>query len=342
MDYQFVNYRGLDDLGRAVQHIALQVPPSVERVVGVPRSGMLAASVLALQLNLPFTDVDGYLAGRVLATGRRAHRPANGSGPRTIVIDDSVLTGTQLAAVRAAIASAGNGREALDEVLYAALFVTTTSRHLVDYFGEVVEPPRIFAWNILHHAPLMARACLDIDGVLCHDPTEDENDDGVGYEAFLAGAQPLFVPTAPVGYLVTSRLERYRPQTERWLAEHGIRYGELIMLKGMSAGQRRAAGAHGAHKADAYRRSGAQLFIESDYGQAVEIAHRSGRQVFAIDRREMVYPPPGRALAAAPGAFLRSIGRVPPAHAAYLETRTRLSRAVGPRPKALIRRALGR
>jgi hypothetical protein len=37
----------------------------------------------------------------------------------------------------------------------------------------------------------------------------------------------------------------------------------------------------------------------------VEIAHRSGRQVFAIDRREMVYPTPGRALAAAPAPFLR-------------------------------------
>jgi orotate phosphoribosyltransferase len=197
VDFQFVNYRSLHDLDRAVQRIALQVPPSVERVVGIPRSGVLAAGVLALQLNLPFTDVDGYLAGRLLGTGRRARRTANGSGPRTIVVDDSVLTGRQLAAVRAAIASSGQGPEGADKVLYAAPFVTTTSRHLVDFFGEVVDQPRIFAWNILHHAPLMARACLDIDGVLCHDPTEEDNDDGLRYAAFLRSAQPLFVPTAP-------------------------------------------------------------------------------------------------------------------------------------------------
>ncbi|MGZ8650357.1 MAG: hypothetical protein ACXW08_17290 [Solirubrobacteraceae bacterium] len=48
--YQHLNYRGLADLERALQTIALRLPRNVRLVVGVPRSGILAASVLALQL----------------------------------------------------------------------------------------------------------------------------------------------------------------------------------------------------------------------------------------------------------------------------------------------------
>jgi orotate phosphoribosyltransferase len=338
LGYQFVDYRGLDDLERALQVIAMQLPRDVGLVVGIPRSGLLAASVLALQLNLPMTDVTGFLEGRLLSSGRRPRRSAPGERGRAVVIDDSVNTGAQLREVREQVKVAGRA----DEVLYAAPYVTRRAREEVDLFGELLEVPRLFAWNILHHPGVIARSCLDIDGVLCLDPTDDENDDGDRYRAFLGRAQPLFLPTTPVGWIVTSRLERWRPETERWLAEHDVRYGELVMLDLATAEERRAAGAHARHKADVYTRTGAQLFIESDYPQAVEIAARSGRQVFAVDRREMVYPSPRQAAARAPEAFLRSIGRVPPAQTFVYDAKASARRLVGPRVVGAARRALRR
>ena len=59
VNYQHLNFRGLSDLERALQTTALPLPRDVRLVVGVPRRGILAASVLALQLNLPLTDVAG-------------------------------------------------------------------------------------------------------------------------------------------------------------------------------------------------------------------------------------------------------------------------------------------
>jgi uncharacterized HAD superfamily protein/hypoxanthine phosphoribosyltransferase len=336
LSYQFLNYRGLTDLERALQHIALRLPTDVELVVGIPRSGLLAASILALQLNLPLTDVAGYLEDRRLAAGRRPRRRVNARGGRVVIVDDSVNTGGQLRGVREKIGLAGRA----ERVLYAAPFVTRRGVAEVDLHGEVVDQPRIFAWNILHHPELLARSCVDIDGVLCLDPTELDNDDGPRYRQFLGRAQPLFLPTAPVGYVVTSRLERYRPETERWLRDNGVEYGQLVMLDLESAAERRAAGAHARHKAEFYVRSGAQLFVESDYGQAVEIAARSGLQVFAVDRREMVYPSPRRALAAAPDAFVRSVGRLPPAQALLFRSKAAAAAIAGPRGTAIAKRAL--
>ena len=53
----------------------------------------------------------------------------------------------------------------------------------------------------MHHLWL-ASACVDIDGVLCIDPTAEENDDGPRYREFLSCAKPLYLPTVPVGALL--------------------------------------------------------------------------------------------------------------------------------------------
>lgn len=306
-DYQHLNYRGMDDLQLAVQQVALQLPEDLDLVVGIPRSGLLAASMLALMLNLPMADLGGYVEGRVLATGRRPGRDTGDAGRRrrVVVIDDSVLTGGAMDEARELLASSG------DELFFAAPYVTREGRTRVDVFGEVLDPPRIFAWNVMHHPTLMSRACLDIDGVLCLDPLPVQNDDATAYRQFLVEAQPLFLPTSPVGYLVTSRLEKYRAETEAWLARHAIQYGELVMLDLPDAASRQRLGAHAGHKADFYASSDAELFVESEFPQAVAIAARSGRQVFSIDRRQMVYPTLRQAAGSAPGELTRSILRPP-------------------------------
>ena len=60
---------------------------------------------------------------------------------------------------------------------------------------------------------------MDIDGVLCADPTPEENDDGEKYRHFLLNAPPLFIPKVTIGTLVTSRLEntvrRRKPGSRR-------------------------------------------------------------------------------------------------------------------------------
>ncbi|WP_217989615.1 phosphoribosyltransferase family protein [Sphingomonas lenta] len=279
----------MDDLNRTIQGYVGLLPREVDLVVGIPRSGLLAANLISLALNLPLADLDGYLEGRILSSGKTRRKesfdwPAH-AFKCVLIVDDSTRTGAAMREARSKIAAAG----LLDRCLFVTVYGPEKDVVELDIVMERVPEPRVFQWNIMNHV-ILERCCFDIDGVLCLDPTADENDDGSKYAAFLSSARPLFLPGRRVAHLVTSRLERYRPETEAWLAANEISYGKLWMLNAPTAEERRRLNAHGAFKAEVYRHVDAQLFVESEDRQAVEIARLSGKPVLSIETQSLVLP----------------------------------------------------
>ena len=66
-----MNYRNIDDLNHCIlQHLSI-LPRDFDLIVGVPRSGMFPANLLALYLNLPVTDIDSFRNGHIYQTGER-------------------------------------------------------------------------------------------------------------------------------------------------------------------------------------------------------------------------------------------------------------------------------
>jgi hypoxanthine phosphoribosyltransferase len=260
-----VNFRSVRDLNEAIAGNLSRIPRDVDLVVGIPRSGLLAANLVALHLNLPLTDLDGLLEGRRLRSGPRL--PQRGAARHALVIDDSVLGGATMQSARDRIDKAGPDCK----ITYAAVYVCPESRNDVDLFLEEIVGPRVFEWNLLHSG-MIGRSCVDIDGVLCIDPTERQNDDGPRYRRFLETARPLLLPTVPVGWLVTCRLNRYRELTEQWLGRHDVHYSSLYMMNLPSKAARLASGSHASFKAEVYQLTDALLFVESSHRQAVSIA----------------------------------------------------------------------
>ncbi|MDQ3604932.1 MAG: orotate phosphoribosyltransferase, partial [Gemmatimonadota bacterium] len=285
-----MNYRSVAQLDTDIVRWLGKLPRDIEVVVGVPRSGLLVANLLALHLNRPMTDVEGLLASRTFSAGYRYkggdRNTLLNERRNVLVVDDSVLTGRQLTEVKAAIDAASLPHR----IQYAAPYVTRDGQKKVDFFCEVVPLPRTFEWNLMHQQLILSRSCMDIDGVLCHDPSPQQNDDGTEYARFLECAEPLYLPTRPVGWLVTSRLERYRAQTEAWLDAHGVAYGELVMMQYPDMAARRAARAYASFKASVYEETGAWLFIESSPTISRKIAELTGKSVFCMETREMVVP----------------------------------------------------
>jgi len=281
-----VNYRSISTLNKQIINWLPKLPQDLELIVGIPRSGMLAANILALHMNLPFTDIDGFLEGRVLATGPRFNRKQLLSDTiNVLVIDDSLLSGTEMAGVKEKISMA----KIPHKIYYAAVYVKPGNEHMVDYFCEILPTPRCFEWNVMHHS-ILQRCCVDVDGVICRDPDKDENDDGIRYRQFLSSVEPLIIPTWEIGWLVTCRLEKYRTLTEEWLHKHGIKYNELIMMDFPDKATRVASGSHGSFKAKVYESTRAKLFIESSLKQATEIARITGKDVLCMETREMINP----------------------------------------------------
>lgn len=262
----FISYQEL------LRDLEMWALPRFDVYVGVPRSGIIPATYLALKHNAKVSTPLLWGGKEVLDGGLRDQLRSRGS---VLTLDDSLLSGRSLKEARRQV----DGK-------FAAVYVKPGMEKHVDYFCKLVPMPRIFEWNWMHHYWLQ-HACVDIDGVLCEDPEPWHNDDGIKYRKFLKTVRPKWIPTVQIDTLVTSRLEKYRLLTEAWLAKHHVSYRKLIMHPAASKKERQQANDHGKRKAREYRNPRYRLFVESSERQAREINKLTGKPVLCTDRMEM-------------------------------------------------------
>jgi len=249
--------------------LAALLPPDITRVLGVSRSGLFPASLLAMHLHAELGAIDG---GTVVDVGHGWRRRETQTRPgRTLVVDDSTATG------RSAKRAAGLGD------LFAVIYANPKSPVTPDYFARSLELPHYFQWNVFN---AHYRAGYDFDGVLCEDLTaEDER--GGDYLEKIMNRPPLYLPRRrPIELIATARLSKYREATLEWLRRHGVRVKRLIMWE--QAGElRNVKKAIATFKAKAYSETNLELFIESDATQAREIAELTGRPVLCTQTNEV-------------------------------------------------------
>jgi len=277
-------YRNIADLNKIILKRLSVIPRDFDLIVGIPRSGMLPANLLALYLNKPYTDIHSLLNGHIYKAGARSQFFNLKDFKKILVVDDSVASGSALKECKESLKEL----EQQFDIKYCAIYVVPGKEKVVDYYFEVVPLPRYFQWNILNHTTL-EKACFDIDGVLCADPAPEQNDDGPIYTDFILNAPPLFIPGAKIGALVTSRLEKYRKETEIWLRNNHVKYNELVMLDLPNMEARQKANSHASHKANTYSSKPYVLFVESDLGQAREINRLSKKPVLCTENFEMIF-----------------------------------------------------
>jgi uncharacterized HAD superfamily protein/adenine/guanine phosphoribosyltransferase-like PRPP-binding protein len=281
-----MHYKSFTDLNDDIKkNIHLLQNKNFDLVVGIPRSGMIPAYKIALFLNLECTDINSFIRNEVLKKGKTRQSKNNLIYPhkakKILLVDDSIYTGNSLKKELADIP-----QKLKNKITTLAIYSSKESRDDIDIFFEYVPMPRVFEWNIFHHS-ILSLSCVDIDGVLCLDPTNKENDDGERYKNFLVNAKPLFLPTGKIYALVTSRLEKYRKETETWLKKYNIEYEYLIMLDLPTMYERRKLGIHAKHKADYYKKSKAVLFIESNPSQSIEIRNRTSKNVYCVENNTL-------------------------------------------------------
>lgn len=281
---EFVTFNTLSD--DMVNNMS-KVPQDYDIIVGVPRSGLLVANMLALYMNKPLTDLDSFCNKQILGSGVSKQKKGWVSSfdeiKKALIVEDSINSGYSIEQAKRQIEAC----EFAMEIHYLAAYIIEGKETAVDYYFRKIEYPRLFEWNYLHQSSIMSRACFDMDGVLCEDPTNDENDDGEKYRHFILNAKPKLIPTVKIGWIITSRLEKYRQETECWLKENGVEYNELIMMQLESAEERRKLGNHADYKAQHYRKIiDATIFIESDDEQAKRINMLSEKQVFCVQSRK--------------------------------------------------------
>lgn len=271
-------YSSFTDLILLISENTNDLSCKFDLIVGVPRSGMIPAYIIALNLNLPIIDLESFVNNIDPPGGDRLNLKIPNNPQRILLVDDSIQSGGQMMKAIKKISDFGNF-----DIKTLAVYASEDAAIHVDFYFKVLNFPRIFQWNILN-SWIYEYSCVDIDGVLCEDPIDFENDDGENYIKFLLNASPKYIPSCHIGVLVTNRLEKYRLPTEEWLNKNNIKYNSLIMLDLPDKKTRVKLGNYSNFKSEIYKRHiNHLLFIESSINQAIEINKNTGRNVFCVE-----------------------------------------------------------
>ena len=83
------NYRSINDLSLSIRKNLYKIPENIDLIVGIPRSGMLAANIIALLSNKQLTDLSGFYGDTQLHTGSRLSSKINkASEAKNVLIDE--------------------------------------------------------------------------------------------------------------------------------------------------------------------------------------------------------------------------------------------------------------
>ncbi|HUQ69980.1 MAG TPA: hypothetical protein VM165_10680, partial [Planctomycetaceae bacterium] len=276
--FHYVSYA---QLVKDCHELAGRLPP-VKAIAGVPRSGLAAASILALELNAAIIPLEALFQEPLpmIPLPRRAYGRRVPEGI-LLVVDDTSASGRQIDHLRTLVRHS---------VQYAAIYVENRPKICVDYYHSILPDfAQFYEWTMFHDEN-NRRLLTDFDGVLCDDwsgGNEDEHADA--YLEFLRIVRPRRIPSIPLRGIVTNRLERHRKETQAWLAKHRIEYGFLAMSPYDTFAERDDANDAAARKASLYANDPTlRVFVESDDAQALEIARLTGRPVFSVARNGLV------------------------------------------------------
>lgn len=263
--------------------------PDFDVVVAIPRSGMIVGSIIATKFGLPLSSPDIFMHGGDM---KYWWSPKPEVKDYKVPIKKILLVDDVLSRNASDKGTMGKTYKMLHEK-YPSLKIVTTAvyitENLVDeinlYHKVIGRCPHRLEWNICH-ASYLRPVAWDMDGVICENcPTGVDEDEGK-YLKWLIEAKPYLIPKYSIYYIITSRLEKYRPQTGQWLREHSVKYTELIMWNLPNKSCRTN---HAEWKASVLEKLDPTPFryYESEYAFAKEIHERTGMPVLCIETMEL-------------------------------------------------------
>ena len=201
-----------------------QLPNDFDVIIGVPRSGLFIANLIASKLGRPLSTPDNFIRGEIWSS-HDVDKPHQIR--RILLVEDSIGTGNSLIKAREKLAESNPNLI----IKTASFFVERKNKFLVDFYYRELKLQTIAEWTLLTNSKANKGAlAVDMDGVLCEDCSVEVDSDEIKYLTWLKTAKPYLIPQFEITAIITSRLEKYRPQTEEWLKEHEVKYKKLCMM----------------------------------------------------------------------------------------------------------------
>lgn len=217
------NQRLYEATGKIIPYIQEQ---KIDGIVGIPRSGMIPASLLSVLTSLPLYSIQKdklVLLGFESDFGgsrmtRYSKNPSN-----LLFIDDTCYSGKAAKKIKDTFGT---------DIKIAVVFSTSVGLSHINFSSEILEPPHFLEWNFFN-CLFATESMFDIDGLFCPNVPVEIAIDEQKYINFITNVKPYFhrIPKLfKASKIVTARLEKYRSITEQWLKKHDFNYNELVMF----------------------------------------------------------------------------------------------------------------
>lgn len=265
------NFVTIDELVLWTTEWIKSFPNTYDVIVGIPRSGLLVANLIALKTGKPLTTPELFIRDHYwqsdLIDKKEEYK-------NILLVDDSITSGKTIEESLQLLRSYENLN-----ITKAALIATEESKALVDLYYKIIPHPRVFEWNLLHSKK--GKLVSDLDGVICENcpPGVDLNEEL--YTKWIKNAKPYLIPAFEIDVILSNRLEKYRSETEEWLAKHGVRYKELILWDIQSKKER--GGKHAQRKIEVLLKIKPDMFWESSFAEAKHIWEATKISTICID-----------------------------------------------------------
>lgn len=263
-----IHFKSYGDLGRDITKNFRKFSGDWDLVVGIPRSGMVPAYMIALALNVNCTDisswVNNYPLKRGVTRGVRKELSAPWEAKKILIVDDSIMSGNS---IRREIDALPDWLASRATTL--AVYSGKPIRSDVDIILEFVPHPRAFEWNIFHHK-VINRSCICFEGMIRESVSYDKE----------VTKQFRYIPSEVIDTIVTSQIESKRYEVENCLANVGISYRNLIMADNSVNLMKMDSIVN--FKIGVFIASAAELFFEGNSDQARLICRGAKKPVFCL------------------------------------------------------------
>jgi len=287
-------YFTYEDMCRDIRNNLTMIPRYVAGVLGMPRSGMLPATIIAEYLNVGLSTPDSVIAAGSVTKAllEHGHREMRMDGPRVLlVVDDTCFHGNSMARTMKKLkhpAFAGY------EFIFLAVYLEGPCEKFTPHvwLRDIREPAKrgplgyaVYEWNLFAHGNLTRRTLFDLDGVFCKEPPDERDEEA--YLQYIMNPVPLYIPTGGPISICTYRLEKYRKETMDSLRNLGAQRVNLYMFPSHDYWERCNTAASWQYKADMYKDDYWLLFVESDDYPARKIHELTGKPVICIETNEL-------------------------------------------------------
>lgn len=263
-----MSFKSYETISNYIFNNLYKIPENIDLVVGIDRSGMIIALMIANYLHKNAISFDEFIDNNFNIDNIK----------NVLITDDTVVRGNTLRQIEKKVKSL-NKFDNLN-IKFLAVYSCTQDVKVSDVIMGYNNT--WFQFCLFYNGSMTSVSMYQIQGNLCRKPTKEEMQDEEKYLDYINNVKPYQRPNKKsISCIITDRPEKYRKQTQEWLKKYNYKYNKLIMMPQNINDKVK-------YKGQIYKNSSEKLYISNNKKQSIEINKIANKQVLCTQTMQII------------------------------------------------------